>query len=182
MKVSPPLRGWIVRGYSPMAGVTRLVQPTGNRRGVPLLDDGRVDVEIAVTDPGGPHAPVHEARPSLAGGAVGETVEIVGLHVGQLRFRGNLGNAFVLHGALVLPADNERDAGILHKVLMLARLGHGIEQKFPAVRDGDADHCRLGGTLGRDTRLNRPRLGTHVGQQLGWREGVMMFAHGGYCA
>jgi hypothetical protein len=158
--------------------VLRLLQPAGNCRGVPLLDDGRGEVEIAVADPGGPHAPVHDARPSLAGGAVGKTVEIVGLHVGQLRFRGNLGNAFVLHGALVLPADNERDAGILYEVLMLARLGHGIEQKFPAVRDGDAQHCRLGGTLGRNTRLNRPGLGTQVGQQLGWREGVMMFAHG----
>ena len=113
MKVSPPLRGWMARGYRPMAGVTRLLQPAGNRRGVPLLDDGRVDVEIAVTDPGGPHAPVHEARPSLAGGAVWESVEIVGPHVGQLRFPGNLGNAFVLHGALMLPADNECDAGIL---------------------------------------------------------------------
>ena len=160
-----------------MAGVTRLLQPAGDRRGIPLLDDGRVDVEVAVTDPGGPHAPVHEAWPSLAGGAVGEAVEIVGLHVGQLRFRGNIGNAFVLHGALVLPADNERYAGILYKVLMLARLGHGIEQKFPAVCDGDADHCRLGGTFGSDTRLNRPGLGSHVGEHLGWREGEMMFAH-----
>jgi hypothetical protein len=163
-----------------------LLQPAGNRRGVPLLDDGRVDVEIAVTNPGGPHAPIHEARPSLAGGAVGEPVEIVGLHVGQLRFRGNLGNALVLHGALVLPADNERDAGIPYEVLMLARLSHGIEhgieQKFPAVRDGDADNCRLGGALGSDTRLNRPGLGTHVGQQLGWRERVMMFAHVGHYA
>ena len=65
---------------------------------------------------------------------------------------------------------------------MLARLSHGIEQKFPAIRDGDADHCRLGSTLGRDTRLDRPGLGTHVGQHLGWREGEMMFAHGGHCA
>src|SRR5450631_24612 len=178
MKVSPPMSCWIVGGVRPVAAVTRLLQPAGNCRGVPLLDDGRVDVEIAVTDPGWPHAPVHEARPGLAGGAVRETVKIVGLHAGQLRFRGNLGNAFVLHGALVLPADNERDAGILYKVLMLARLGHGIEQKFPAVRDGDADHRRLGGALGSDTRLNRPGLGTHVGQQLCWREGVMMFAHG----
>jgi hypothetical protein len=53
-----------------------------------------------------------------------------------------------LHGALVLPADNERDAGILYNILMLARLGHGIEQKFSAVRDGDADHCRLGAPWG----------------------------------
>jgi hypothetical protein len=48
----------------------------------------------------------------------------------------------------MLPTDNERDAGILYKVLMFARLGHGIEHKFPAVRDGDADRRRLRGTLG----------------------------------
>ncbi len=99
---------------------TRLLLPAGNRRGVPLLDDGRVDVEIAVTDPAGPHAPVHEARPSLTGGAVGETIEIAGLHAGQLLFRRNFGNAFILHGALVLPADDERDARVLNEVLMLA--------------------------------------------------------------
>ena len=82
----------------------------------------------------------------------------------------------------MLPSDNERDAGIPYKVLMLARLRHGIKQKFPPVRDGDAEHCRLRGTLGRDSRLNRPRLGTHVGQQLEWRETVMMFAHGSHGA
>src|SRR5579863_5392663 len=60
---------------------------------------------------------------------------------------------------------------------MLARLGNGIEQKFPSVRDGDADHRRLGGTLRGHARLNRPGLGTHVGQQLRWIEGVVMFAH-----
>jgi hypothetical protein len=150
-------------------GVTHLLQPARDRRGVPLLDDGRVDVEVAVTDPVGSHAPVHEARPSLARGPVREMFEIVGLHVGQLRLCGNLGNAFVLQGAFMLPTDNERDAGILYKVLMFARLGHGIEHKFPAVRDGDADRRRLRGTLGRDAGLDYTGLGTHIGQQLIWR-------------
>jgi hypothetical protein len=73
------------RAFSITGRVTHLFQPPRDRLGVPLLDDGWVDVEVTVTDPGGPHAPVNEARPSLPRGSVGEMFEIIGLHVGQLR-------------------------------------------------------------------------------------------------
>src|ERR1019366_779028 len=76
--------------------------PSGDRRSVPFLDDARVDVEVAVADPGGPH------------GAVAITFEIMRLDAGQLGLSGNLRNAFVLHGAFVLGADNEGDTGILY--------------------------------------------------------------------
>src|SRR6516165_2387797 len=88
-------------------GITHLLEPAGDRRDIPFLDDRRVDAEVAVTDPGGPDAPVHEIRPGLASGPVAKMVEIIGLHVGQLRLSGNRGNAFVLHGPLMLPTYNE---------------------------------------------------------------------------
>ena len=151
--------------------------PSGDRRSVPFLDDARVDVEVAVTDPSGPHAPINQSRPGQPGGAVAITLEIIGLDAGQLGLSGNLRYAFVLHGAFVLAADNEGDTGILYEVLMLARLSHRIKKKLPPVRDGDIDHCRLWGPLRTDTCLDGPGLGAHEGQQLGWGEGVMMFNH-----
>jgi hypothetical protein len=72
-------------GFPITRPVTHLLQPLRDRLGVPLLDDRWIYIEVAVTDPGGPHAPVHEARPSLTGGPVGEMFKIVGLHFGQLR-------------------------------------------------------------------------------------------------
>jgi len=152
--------------------------PSGDRRSVPFLNDGRVDVEVAVADPGGPHAPIDQSRPGQSGGAVAITLEIIVLDAGQLGLSGNLRDAFVLDRAFVLPAENEGNTGILYEVLMLARLGHRIKKEFPPVRDGDIDHCRLWGPLRADTCLDGPGLGAHEGQQLGWGEGVMMFGHG----
>ena len=88
--------------------------PSGDRRSVPFLDDARVDVEVAVADPGGPHAPINQSRPGEPCGAVAITFEIMRLDAGQLGLSGNLRNAFVLHGAFVLGADNEGDTGILY--------------------------------------------------------------------
>jgi hypothetical protein len=53
----------------------------------------------------------------------------------------------------MLPTENERDAWILYEFLMLARLCHGGEWKFPTAGDGDAECRRLGGALGQGSEM-----------------------------
>ena len=101
--------------------------PVGDGRGIPLLDDGRIDIEVAVADPGRPHAPIDEAWPAFASGTIRKMFQIVALDSGRFRLGRNFGNTLVLHRAFVLEADDERRARISYEILMLARLGHGIE-------------------------------------------------------
>src|SRR4051812_42135338 len=89
-----------------------------------LDDDGHRSAEIAVADPGGARAKVGDAVPLLAVAPIGESVEVNGLHAGELVAGRLIGDTFVLHGAFVaaqIPADDERHAWVAAEILCLPR-------------------------------------------------------------
>src|ERR1700690_904895 len=89
-------------------------------------------IEIAEADPGDA-GPVFAARTVRPCGVVDKLERF------QFGALGLVGGAFELDALLILPADDDRNAGIAAQILALARVAHGIEVDLQTWRHCDAD-------------------------------------------
>src|SRR5579884_1032919 len=135
---------------------------------------GRVDVddvparpEVAVPRPRRADADVRDPLPGQTLHAVRPRGEVDGPHALQLGARGLVGYALDLHGLLVIPPDDERDARLAAKVLHLAGRSERVEDDLEVVADRVPDDGRLGRAGGRDGRLHAEPMAAEECEELG---------------
>jgi hypothetical protein len=86
-----------------------------------------------------------DARPGEPLAPVRISDEVAGADAFELISDGDVGDAFDLHGDLVIPADDQRDARVVAEVAVLAGGRDGVEDDFEGAAHGEADDRGLGG-------------------------------------
>ena len=115
-------------------------------------------IEIAEAKPPRPDTKIGQAWPMLPVASIGKPDEIEFLQSLEVRSTGLVGDAFVLHGALITvhhPANDQRTPSIPTQIDHFARGIEGVEDDLKVVRYDEADDRNLWSLTRRNRCLNR---------------------------
>src|SRR5262245_60028687 len=125
---------------------------------------GRVPIEIGEPDPGRSRPDVPGPWPAIPLPPIWDRFAVKPFQALKLNSSGLLGDALVLHGALVATAcatDDQCDPWISPKIVELPAVVGGVEEDLEIVRDDDPDDRRLRAPGGRYGCLHGDRMLAH---------------------
>ena len=103
---------------------------------------------VAETSPVGTDANEHDLWVLGALSAIGVLLHVGAQTAVALLADNNIRVSLALERDLVIPADDDRNAGERSQIAELARADHGIEQRLAAIGRRDPNERRLGSSVG----------------------------------